>query len=190
MLKKIVIGLLVCYLLPLHGEILQVELQFLPGICQGQCGPLLHDQLSKIKGAQSVEVNATSGQAIIKWTPGQRFSWNPINVAVRMVGISLHQTLVTVAGEIRPRGQTLELISSGDGTPFLLIGPITPSQTNYVTRSNLDNRTLSPGMVENLLEGSRSKKIAVIHGPLFMPWRGYSPLYLTVAEISWKEKKK
>lgn len=165
--------------LPLQAEIQNVTITYQAALCIDQCPALLEKEFLKIPGVQKVQVLGQAGQVELRWKPDSPFSLSPINTAMRMVGPRLKMVYVTVKGQIRSYGDTITLVSDGDGTTFNLVNRISPNPNQYFEQYNIDTRAIPPALRDELLTYERNRNAVVIQGPLFQPER-IIPLQLVV----------
>lgn len=167
----------------LAAEIEQVVLTWQAPLCQDACVRELNRQLSRIRGVAAVDVNQGAGNATLKWQPDAPFSFQPINMATRFVGIRINDIGLKVRGRIAGTAQNLQLISEKDNTVFYLYNPILPNTNQYNTRNSLYNRQLSPEVAAQLLETVKKRQLVTIEGQLFEPFRS-PPNNLVVVRIT------
>lgn len=176
--------LLLCCKEQLPGEIQKVTVAWTPALCQTSCVPLLTARLSKVFGVETVTVQQFSGVAILNWKKGVKFNYESINVAMRMVGLSVWAIRVRVHGKLQKQPNHDYLVSLGDGTVFELVNPVIPSLTAQTIQYNLQGRTLTPEMQRKLSDGvQQGGKTMIIEGAIFMPWRHYVPVQLIIDQL-------
>src|SRR5262249_10482431 len=119
-----------------------VSWQFAIGGCNVECGRLVEQQLRKVPGVAAATADISAGQVTLEWRKGYPFNYFPLDAAMRIAGTGTEDVHVTVRGRI-VHGRdtdidkaTITLISLGDGTRFLLLGPLITSGTQYVIESN------------------------------------------------------
>lgn len=178
---------LTSYLAPLSAEIQKVNLTWTAILCRGLCGRELEKQFSRVKGVASITINQQAGSAELRWKPNEKFSFQPIHIAMALVGLGLRDIRLTARGTIRTDGKTFTLVSIGDNTVFTLLNPIIPNPHSYVPQTSTANRKLTPEMQQKLFDAQRTHKIAIIEGPLFEPYRS-PPLMLVIDQISFEEQ--
>lgn len=181
---------LICYMSCLPAEIEKIAISWTPMLCQGSCSKLLETQFKKIPGIAEFEIDQPAGQAMIKWEGNAPYSYNSINVAMRMVGLSIKNIRVRASGFIQHTKQNVYLISRGDNTRFELINPIIPNAKGQTVQYNLATRALSPELRQQLLNTEAEKEIVTIEGILFMPERHEVPEKLVAEQISFPQKEK
>ncbi len=165
----------------LYGEIVKVNLQWQHETCPLNCAQSLAAQFQRIPGVAQIIMNQQGGYAELRWKPDQPFVWSQVKSAFQAVGPGIRDIRVKVRGMINFQQQTATLTSLGDNTVFFLLGPVNPTQGTTVYYS-LTSHQLSPETIEKLVEGYQQHRIAVIEGPLFMPWR-YPYLWLIIDRL-------
>lgn len=166
----------------LQAEIEIVTVKWNPYLCIQNCPSLLVREFKKTQGVDQITINEAQGQADITWRPNVPFTFQQINIPTRMIGIRPHDMRVRARGTISHTDRTVTLTSSGDGTQFLLLGPITPSVTNQVIQHNIQNNPLPADRRDQLINAERQKQTVTIEGPLFAPQRS-PPLMLIVEQL-------
>ncbi|MCB1114546.1 MAG: hypothetical protein KDK62_07310 [Chlamydiia bacterium] len=155
----------------LSAEVEQVTLIWQPGLCGSGCVKGLYRELGKIRGIDTIDINEGTGRAYLTWKPDVKFSFQPINVAVRIVGIRVNDIRLKVRGKIHGSAQNLELISEGDKTPFRLLNPIIPQGNRAPELKSTLNRQISPEVAQELLETAKNNQTVLIEGQFFQPYR-------------------
>lgn len=166
----------------IQAEVQQVTLTWTAALCQGSCVQGLERQFRKINGVDDVAINQAAGQANLKWKPGIAFTSTSVYNAMAMIGLYIKTVRVRVVGEVSNSGQTFYLVSSGDGTPFMLLGSIQPSQTQYVQKQNMQTRLLDPATQQQLMQYAQAHQQIVIEGPLFEAYRSPPQPLMLIAE--------
>lgn len=166
----------------LTAEVQEVILIWQPGLCGPKCVEALYKQLGKIGGLDKMAIDEGQGRASLIWKTNAPFAFQPINNAVRMVGIRVNDLRLKVTGSIVQNGNQLKLISRGDNTAFNLINPLVPQQNRYSTPRSIFNRQLSPETTATLLDLMKNKQIVTIEGQFFEPYRS-PPINLVVENI-------
>lgn len=174
----------------LQAEIQQVTISWTANLCRTECVKNLYTQLGSIPSVKEVRINQGAGKAFIFLKPNAPFSFAPFNAAMQMVGLSIIDIRVRAKGPIVNQGQDYILLSSGDNTPFTLINPVIPERNDYVVQYNAGavNRRLSPSNVQKFEDAKKSREIATIEGPLFLPERS-PPILLVVEQVSFSGSK-
>lgn len=171
-MKKFTILTIIFYvslLIPLRAEIQRVVFTWNPLICQTMCIPLLEKNVRDLQGVTDFSLNSQTGIAELHWRPQVPFSFDPINFATRATGVRLLTLIVRVAGAISHDYSNVYLTSTGDGTRFLLFGPLAVQTGQYTIRQNVANYPMPPQLKVKLLEAERLGKIVTIEGPLLRP---------------------
>lgn len=175
----------------LEAEIQSFTMIWNQQLCTPTCAAQLAQRLSKnTPGVEKAEVSQAAGRADVVWSKNVPFSFQPINNAVRFVGIRPRLFRIKVRGTIQVvNGRDFTLISTGDNTPFVLRGPIQPSTTRYTEQYNPQSHFLNQQLVQQLSEIARLRQTVVIDGPFFEPFRS-PPNQLIIESISVEEEKK
>ncbi len=181
-MKKLIIFLILISVAPLTGEIQTLEVSWRAETCWESCARSLEKQLDRVGGIQDFSINQPGGFAIINWKPNVPFDLISISNALRMVGLTMEQLKLSVKGKIVSNRSGATLVSSGDGSSFVLISPLTPSMTEQVTRFTPQNRELSADTREKLVEAEAQGQLATIDGVLLRPAR-LPPYYLIIERI-------
>lgn len=180
-----------CVFFPLFAEIEKVTVRWRPQVCDASCASGLLETFKNIPQVAFVEVDPAVGQATLTWKPNERFSFQPINYAMRWIGPSIQDLRVRVSGIILapdPYG-TISLVSLGDNTFFDLLGPIVPQTDRFVISQNIESHPLSSELRKKLLDAARNNFVVVISGPLFGFWRS-TTLLLIVENLQIKPPEK
>lgn len=187
MITRLILFLGVLFTAPLlQAEITNVRVTWTAAECQTRCNKLLLAQFGKIYGVSSVDVNQAAGQANMQWKPNVRFSFQPIDAALRMIGPFPNDVRLKVRGRIQHDPANTKLISEGDGTVFYLLNPIIPVANQQVITESAFNRPLTPDTRSKLLDAQKNNQFVIIEGPLFEPYRS-PPLRLIVENLSVEE---
>lgn len=173
----------------LKAEVQQVTLVWQPGLCAVSCVKELDKQLTRVPGVAKVDINEGSGRAYLTWKPDAPFSFQPLNAAVRYVGIRVNDIHLKVRGRVMQEGNQIKLISSGDNTSFTLLNPVVPQQRQYVVQYNPEVRKLSPQTQADLVEAQKNDWMVTIEGPFFEPYRS-PPNMLVVEQMNIDKSKK
>lgn len=162
----------------LQGEVVQVIVKWNAAICLNACTPGLEKNLTAIKAVRDLQINSRAGMAIMGWSPTIQFSYEPFNLATRMVGIRVSDIRVKVRGTIAHDAENFYLVSLGDSSRFRLIGPILPNPDQYTIRQNPETHPLAPSLVTQLLNAEKNQELVTVEGPLFEPNR-YTLILIT-----------
>lgn len=170
-------ALLFLVALPLNGEIISVSVQWRGFSCNTTCVQMLEQSLRTTPGVASVAIHPTESMATMGWMPNVPFTSQPIQLALRRVGPGIDVIQVKVRGTIQVQNNGIWLLSSGDNTPFLLLGlpPGQPLGTVLTRRSSFTNFPLSPDMQAQLLAAAREGRVTVVEGPLLQFERSPPP---------------
>lgn len=168
-----------CHSSFIQAEIFWVTTQWTPLSCIGNCPQLVQQAFLRLPGVTQVNVNPIQGQAFINWPLGQSFSFPALYAAMSFVGLAMDEIRISVRGTISYNGRYAYLTSLGDGTAFLLLGPVVPNPREFVDTTSPDNRPLPPGTLAQLLEAAQAGLPVTITGPLFQPERS-PPLPLMI----------
>jgi hypothetical protein len=167
---------------PVSGEIVKVNLLWQPETCQLQCPQMLAAQFQQIPGVAQIIMNPTVGSAEFRWKPTFPFIYREVKSAMQAVGPGIRDIRLKVRGTIQFSQQYVSLISLGDNTPFLLLGPNQPQPNQTSQYYSLQEHQLTPALMAQLVEGYQQGRIAIVEGPLFMPWR-YSNYWLIIEKL-------
>lgn len=170
-MRKYLFALVIAWSMSLEAEVQKVVLKWNAALCQDTCVPLMQRQLQAIPGIANFQINAGAGIADIDWKPDAPFSFYPFNTATRSVGARLLDVRVKVKGTIVYDSQNLYLVSLGDNSRFILLGPLGMQSSQFVMQANPANHPLPADIKENLIEASRKHQTVTIEGPLFEPER-------------------
>jgi len=151
------------------GEVEEIVLRWQSGICQQQCRQYVVERLEKVE--QVTEIRVEGDSATLRWRPNSRFSYTPIDRAMRLVGINIDRISLTVRGTVKSTPRGIYLQSIGDGTEFLLIGPLNIEPGKAPARGNIKSHRLSEAREKQLLEAEREHRTLTVRGPLFQPER-------------------
>ena len=191
-MKTAILGFLVAfalYMLPVASEIERVTVTWTAMECQANCIKQLEQQFRKIPGVGEVIMNPSAGQVDLKWKKNATFSFSPVNIAMELIGLTINDIRVRVHGTLKHSGNSVTLISSGDGTQFNLLNPVVPQAPGQTPQFNAAARGLRPELLEKLIKAEQEKKEATIEGPLLFPERS-PPLQLVVSISNFTEPKK
>jgi hypothetical protein len=158
-------------------------------LCNPRCAAELQNRLAKTPGVANAQVSQPAGRADVVWQPTVPFSFQPLNFAVRYVGIRPRLFRIRVRGNIVISGSNYQLISIGDNTPFVLRGPIQPNLRQYTEQYNPQSHFLTQNTAQQLQDIARSRKVVIIEGPFFEPFRS-PPNQLIVESLSVEEPAK
>ena len=169
---------------PLTAEIQQLEMRYNPAFCTMQCPNMLLNALRGMPAVAEVTMNAQQGQAILRYKPNQAFDFWAFKRALQSIGSNYDFLRIKVRGTITGSGKNFNLISIGDNTKFVLLGPIQSSAVQYTISPNLTNHPLTPYLIESLERGVKENRIAVIQGWLFEPDRN-PPYYIVIEQMNY-----
>lgn len=171
----------------IHSEIQDVTITWTAQECFSSCTKGMYGQFRKIQGVSEISINQGAGEAVLHWQPNASFAYQPVQVAMQLLGLSINTIKVRVRGTLINDSQnSYTLLSIGDGTSFTLISIPSPATNQYVEQYNIQNRTLSADMIQQLQKAQQDQQIATVTGPLFMPWRS-PPNYLVVQNIQFSK---
>lgn len=158
--------------LPLAAEVEQIVVTWTAQLCEHGCQASLYKYFQAIRGVADVDINGPNGTATLRWKPNQRFSYAPIDAAMRMVGPSIRDIRVKVRGTINRRGRSFSILSLGDNTSFELLGiPLPHMRNDTAIENSLYTREMDPQRFNQLQAAQQAADTVVIEGPLFEPWR-------------------
>lgn len=164
--------LVICLLISgqVHGEIQDVTVFWRSALCDYRCVDNLYKFFRQVRGVGSVVIDAPAGKAHMIYKPGSKFEFQPINYAMRRIGISLRDIRVRIRGTISHTGDTLFINSLGDTTRFALIGFPEASRQRYVVPFSRYNRPLELDVKRALLFAEANHLLVTIEGPVFEPY--------------------
>ncbi len=168
----------------LKAEILEIAISWNALLCLNVCVPTLQQELSYIPNVSDIQINSRSGNAVMRWKPNYPFSYEPFNLATRTVGIRISDFRIRVRGTIRHQQDNFYLVSEGDNTQFLLIGPILAEPGRYIIKHNIATHPLSIDLRRQLQIISANQNIVEIEGPLFEPSRYWLVLEVEQLKVS------
>lgn len=171
---------------PLQGEILRVDVQWRGLSCNLTCAQKLERRFLKIPGVSSVTLNAINQSAVLSWAPNQPFTFQAINLAMRSVGPTLDQLRVTVRGKILMQNNQFSIVSIGDNTSFLLLGPYAPPAGTVRQFLRKAYYPLSAQLQTILKEAARTGRVVIIEGQIFQGHRA-PPLMLIIATVQFEQ---
>lgn len=160
----------------LFAEIELVSVSWNPAYCRSEsCEKNLKKRLNAINRVDKVEINLAAGRADLWWKHDITFSFDPINRAMRRIGLNVKDDGVRlkVRGTIQQYGNRLALISAGDGTRFELLSHVIPSEGEYLPEHKRVTPILDKVNQEILLDASVKNQIVTIEGILYR--HNYTP---------------
>lgn len=175
--------------LPLIAEVQSITLIWNPLLCNPKCAAELVNRLKTTKGVDQVNVSQPSGRADVVWKKDAPFSFQPLNFAVRYVGMRIDLVHIRVRGRVVVSGKNFNLISEGDRTPFVLRGPIVPTVNNYTEQYNPESHPISLDLSSQLQDIARKNQIVVVDGVFFEPYRA-PPNQIVIGTINIEDNKK
>lgn len=166
---------------PLRSEIETFTIKWTSMLCLQSCIDLLGNEFSRMPSVADVAMDPRAGTAVLRWRPEAPFTYQAIGAVMSKVGLAIQDMRVRVRGTVIP-GVSPILVSIGDQTSFVLLGPIEPSRIDYTVTQNPQAHTLSPQLRAQLLQAANEQRVVVIEGPLFEPERS-PPLKLIIENI-------
>jgi hypothetical protein len=167
----------------LKADIVEMVMSWNALLCLDLCTDTLRQELSYINNLSDLQINPRAGTAVMRWKPNYPFSYEPFNLATRTVGIRIADFRLKVRGTIRKDQDNFYLVSLGDNTQFLLIGPIRAESGRYIIKQNIATHPLSAQMRQDLLIAAANQQIVEIEGPLFEPLRYWLVLIVEQLKI-------
>lgn len=186
-MKKIsMIMFLCCFLTAsLYSQVESITIRWTTMLCQNNCLEQLLREFQKIRGIDQILINP--GQADLTWKPNETFQYNYINLAMRMVGLSIRDIRIKITGTITHIGDRFYITTAGGAyTRFELLNPVIPIPGGVTAEFNEAARKISPTLRLKLLEAERLRQIATIEGPIFMPHRHANPTQIVVDHLSFR----
>lgn len=189
-MKKTVAFLLLCCALntSLYSAIESVTIRWTAMLCPDSCVTLLEREFRKIKGVDQFSIDQGSGQVVLTWKPKEYFQYSSLNMAMRMVGLSMRSIRIRASGKITHTGNRFFIVSDGDNTRFELLNPIVSQPRGVTAEFNEAARQIGPLLQQKLLEAERTRAIATIEGPVFMPERNTVPTQIVVDHFDVREE--
>lgn len=181
--RQILLLLFLFFCCEASAEVVEVVIRWKPGFCSDSCLVLLERRLGENEQVDKVIFQASQSQAILRVKRDKRFSFRSIDATMRSVGVKLNEIFVTVRGSVKESGNTLSLVSLGDGTEFLLLSPIAIRPGEAAVEKNIESHMLQPAMESALLKAKSEERSVKIEGPLFEPERA-PPLFLIIKNIA------
>jgi len=166
----------------LKADIQKVTITWTQGLCVDNCPKNLEVQLRKVPGVSDIQINGLSARADISWKPNMYFSYKAVEAAMSMIGLSINDIRVKVRGSLTHDDVVVWLVSTGDGTRFMLLSPMQTSLTQYSEFYNVESHKLNPDMRDRLLQAELNDAVVTIEGPLFSPERS-PPLTLIIEKL-------
>lgn len=178
------------YATHLNAEIEKVSVKWTPYQCDAGCVQNLDRQFRQIAGVADVTINMSAAQAEIRWRPNIPFSYTAIDTAMRMIGPSIDNRglRLKVRGTIQHDARSVTLISTGDNSRFILLGPIVPSPTHYVEEESVWSHRPTPEARNEYLAAEDADQTVTVEGPLFQPEQA-PPMYMIVEKKQFASSK-
>lgn len=170
----------------LQAEVEEITIRWNAMTCLDACIPRLESYLKEIKYISNLQINARSGAAVMGWSPNAPFSFEPFRLASGGAGVYFNDMRLRVRGTIAHDADNFYLVSTGDETHFLIIGPIHVEPGRYVPPYNLASHPLSAQTKAKLFEAEQNNQTVVISGPLYLPQQ--YPRILIAAQIRVQNK--
>lgn len=184
-MRNLIKFLLVVLLVPVcaRAEIQHVSVLWNSTICLEACAQAVAQRFRKMDGAASVSVSQPAGRADIDWKPDRPFSYFDIRDAMSWVGLSINKLRVVAKGKIFHDEKNFTLISSGDGSRFILLGQLNPTLGMYTERFNVASYHLSQDTIDKLVKAEKDGSSVTVEGPIFEPQRS-PPLWLIIEQMT------
>jgi hypothetical protein len=179
--------LITLYLFPLFisftltAEVEEIVLNWNALRCLEICIPGIERNLRSIREVTHLQINSRSGTAVMGWDPNYPFTFPPFRWAMAGAGITITDMHLRVRGTITHDMDNYYLVSSGDLSRFLLIGPLLFHPARFTPR-NIESHPLPPQIKQQLMEIEEKRQTVVIEGPLFFPFEKF-PRTLIVEQI-------
>lgn len=178
---KIFLALLLFSVSYISAEIKTVTISWRNINCPEQCIQHLEKFFYDHPPVATVRMNQGGGNAVLTWKPNQPFEYQPVNYAVRRIGLSANNVRIKLTGTISHFGDRFYITSLGDGTRIELLSAPASSKTDYVEKWSYFTHTLSPGYQNQFLDAQRRHLLVTVEGPLFEPDR--PPLKMDVESV-------
>lgn len=170
------------FISPLQGEIQKVLVHWKGISCNTTCVQMLEQQFRKTPGVAGLVMNPQLQTAELRWMPTTPFTYQAVKFAMQSVGPGIEDLRVKVRGTIQAQNNNLWIISLGDNTPFLLLGPTAAQPGGMTQYYSYTYHPLSAAMQAQLLQGAREGRVAIIEGQLYFPDRS-PPLMLIITNM-------
>lgn len=174
---------------PLQSEIQRVDVQWRGLSCNLTCAQMLERRFREIPEVSSVTLNAGNQSATLRWMQNRPFSFQAINLAVRSVGPAIDQLRATVRGMIQMQNDQFWIVSIGDNTAFLLLGPHAPPTGSIPQFLHKIYHPLSARLQSLLRDAVRKGRVAIIEGEIFQAHRA-PPLMLIIAHVQFEQPRR
>jgi hypothetical protein len=171
----------------LQAEVEFIQIRWNAFKCLDICTPLIEKNLNAIRNVTNVQINARSGVATMGWSPNYPFSYEPFRLASSAAGIHIDDMRIRIRGTIGHDFDNFYLVSIGDDSRYLLLGPISTVPGRYIPKYNMASYPLSRDTKEQLLEAEKNGLTVVISGPLYLPSRYPHTLIAEQIKINVKE---
>lgn len=169
--KKMLTTCSLCLLLQsaLFGEVENVVIKWNAALCQGFCETALANQLNSAPPVASYRIDPYKGIADIQWKPNAPFTFGVLNFASRSVGFRIIETRVKVKGTIAHDQENIYIVSLGDNTRFILLGPLSTIPGQYAVRASRASYPLPEDWAEWFLAMEEDSQLVTVEGLLITP---------------------
>lgn len=159
----------VSYSADISGEIQKLVVVWTRGLCLQNCATNLEREFRGMAGVEDVKMDQSSATAVLKWKEGVPFTFQALEAPLSKIGLSIEHIRVQVKGILSHDDATIWLTSSGDGTRFVLLGPVQPSLTGFTETYSFESYSLTPEKRATFINAEKQNMIATIDGPILMP---------------------
>ncbi len=172
---------------PAQAEIQTVVAKWIPfqydiPSCTASCGEQVVKQMNKINGVATVQLDLAGGKVNLTWKPGVPFSYAALDAGLRLAGPGINEVHVKAQGAITHNKDSVTLVSTGDGTRFILLGPLLAKPNQYVVEFNTASYPLPQSMRQQLIDAEQNHQYVAIDGKLLLPEQS-PPLYLIIEHM-------
>jgi hypothetical protein len=137
---------------------------------------MLDKELKKFSPLAAFSINTTEGRVVLFWKPNHKFNYQNLKRVFQGIGLGFFNPFeMRVRGTISSKGRNMYLTSIGDNTTFMLLDVAPRSQTQYVTRGNIDVHRLREPLLSKLREAEVHYRVVEVKGELFMPEAPFAP---------------
>lgn len=126
------------------------------------------------------EVLVSNEQALLRWKPNHKMVYSALENTMATIGVAMDELQIKVRGTIKQSGRDIKIISIGDNSEFVILGPVPISKNQAPVLENPQVMRLTDEMRQRFIQAENEFKVVTIQGPFFQPER--APPYYIVAE--------
>jgi len=188
MKKFLLLALALLYFPSIQAEIISATIYWRAANCTYSCPQRLAQRLqANVPGIGAINFNAAGGQASLSWKPNYPFDLVGIKNAMSWVGMSVQtmQVHLELRGLIQTtNGKQFTIISLGDNTPVLLLGPMEgrPGQALVTYSYNPINYPFDQYKQQQLIQAAQSRIPITVSGSLIAIYRS-PPMMMIVQNM-------